>query len=238
MNNISQKNAEGMLSRHKHKKINKDLARHERIYFYAVQKASMFLFEKLCQGQVEGVSNLLALKKGALIVCNHSSYLDWLVLFSEFKNRYGKEIVFLAKEKLFKSIIWKKLIKAAKCIKVTNDGVSKSEARKIIKMLNSGGIVGIFPEGTRSNSGELQEAKAGMVQLAAMANAPIVPVGLIGFYDVLPRHKIIPRPGKCKIIIGEPIFTEKLRNEGFDENQMTRIVMQEISRMIDKPYNY
>ena len=69
-------------------------------------------------------------------------------------------------------------------------------------MLAQGKAFGIFPEGTRSADGKLQKAYTGVARLALTAKAPVVPVGIIGAYEIMSRHDNWPRLGKrCGIKI-------------------------------------
>ncbi|OGC03164.1 hypothetical protein A2276_07120 [candidate division WOR-1 bacterium RIFOXYA12_FULL_43_27] len=210
----------------------------EKAYFTTVQNISLRIFDRYCEGEIKGIENILNLSSGFILACNHSSYLDWLILYSVFKNRFQREIVFLAKEKLFKSPLWQKLIKAANCIMVTDTGVSLSSLRKIYKTIRTNGIVGIFPEGTRSHNGELLQAKDGIAKIAMLTGAPVIPVGIIGLYEVWPRHKLFPSGfNKCVIKIGEPIFIEKmLASEATNCGNITKNIMVSIGSLINKKY--
>ncbi len=183
---------------------------------------------------------MLDISPGFILASNHSSYLDWLVLYSIFKRKYGREIVFLAKEKLFSDFVWGKLVKAAKCIKVTDSGIGPSSMKRIAKLIKNRGIVGVFPEGTRSDDGELLQAKEGIIQIAMKTKAPIVPVGLLGFYEIWPKGRWIPRFNPCKIIVGDPIFVESYLNKGHEEGakDALRVVMSSIGRLINKQYKF
>ncbi|NQT29722.1 MAG: 1-acyl-sn-glycerol-3-phosphate acyltransferase [Candidatus Saganbacteria bacterium] len=214
-----------------------ELTSFERFYFKLVQNLSVNVFENYCQGEVEGLENIYKVDSGFILACNHASYLDWLVLYSIFKNRYDKEIVFLAKERLYKSFIFRKLIKAANCIKVTDAGLSISSMRKIYRKLRQKGIIGIFPEGTRSYNGELLQAKDGVAKIAVLTGAPIIPVGIEGLYEVWSRHKLIPTGfSKCKIKIGNPIYINQTRHDPVSYGHITGKVMTDIGRLIGKKY--
>jgi 1-acyl-sn-glycerol-3-phosphate acyltransferase len=71
----------------------------------------------------------------------------------------------------------------------------------------------IFPEGGRTRTGRLMPFKAGVIRLALAADAPIVPVTIIGGYRAFSPHYIFPRPYKVKIIYHEPISLAPPRNE-------------------------
>lgn len=71
-------------------------------------------------------------------------------------------------------------------------------------ILKSGGILAMYPEGTRSKDGKLHKARSGVVRTAIRGGAVIVPVGLIGFDKLHPPGKGL-RPGLATMIIGKPI---------------------------------
>jgi long-chain acyl-CoA synthetase len=70
----------------------------------------------------------------------------------------------------------------------------------------------VFPEGTRSVSGELQKFKPGIGLLAFDLNVPLIPMYIKGAYKALPKGSAIPRPGKIQVIVGEPIHALKFKN--------------------------
>src|SRR5690606_17547352 len=74
-----------------------------------------------------------------------------------------------------------------------------------LDVLNSGGAFGIYPEGTRSRDGRLYRGRTGVAWLALTANAPVVPVGLLGTDDIQPVGTSLPRLAKVTVQFGEPI---------------------------------
>ena len=92
--------------------------------------------------------------------------------------------------------------------------VDRSHGRKALKSLDEaakriadGTSVIIFPEGTRSPDGKLHDFKPGAMVLAIKAGVPLVPVAILGTYVVLPKGKLLAKPGKVEIRVGEPIET-------------------------------
>jgi 1-acyl-sn-glycerol-3-phosphate acyltransferase len=65
----------------------------------------------------------------------------------------------------------------------------------------------IFPEGTRSRSGDLGAFHRGAALLAIDAGVPVVPVAISGVHDVLAPGAALPHPGRCGVCVGEPITT-------------------------------
>jgi 1-acyl-sn-glycerol-3-phosphate acyltransferase len=79
-----------------------------------------------------------------------------------------------------------------------------------VKTLEAGLPLVIFPEGGRSANGELKSMVAGGAWMAIKAQVPLVPLTLIGTYELLPIHTYVMRPRPLKLIIGDPIPTTGL----------------------------
>ncbi len=212
----------------------------EKLYFELTQRFSVFWFDRMCKGQIEGTENIRNIGSGFILAANHSSYFDWLILFSLFRKRIKRRIRFVAKDKLFNDLLWKSLIKAARCIKTGESSIDVFSMKQIITTLRYGGIVGIFPEGTRSATGELLQGKDGVARIACKTKVPIVPVGLSGFYEMWPKGQLLPRFGKCKIVIGEPFTANEYLCGGTPANydSITRSVMKKIAKLSGKIYTF
>jgi len=89
----------------------------------AVVKSSLLWFSGPCRGRVTGEQYIQgAVDRGCVLVANHASYLDWLVLYGIFRKQYGTELVFLAKDLLFRHRLWGPLLTAAGAIRVSDQG--------------------------------------------------------------------------------------------------------------------
>jgi 1-acyl-sn-glycerol-3-phosphate acyltransferase len=182
-------------------------------YIYkATMKISLFLFEKVFKGKIYGLENLNTFDS-YILAMNHASYLDWLIVYSYFYKHQKIKIRFLAKEKLFKNPFWKTLMLSANCIKVP-DNFNYSEFKDLrSKIIEDNVVIGIFPEGTRSHNGKIQEAHPGIVNIIKLTDKPVIPVALIGFYDLWPRSSLLPKLIKSYksnpiINIGKPIIND------------------------------
>ena len=139
-----------------------------------------------------------------IIMVNHRSYYDIPLSFVSLPG----SIRMLTKKELFKIPIWGKGMKAAEFISIDRHNLEQAlrdleEARKIMQ---SGIVLWLAPEGTRSRSGKLQDFKKGGFMLALQTGAVIIPVGIKGSETILPPDTydfVFGR--KIEVNIGEPI---------------------------------
>jgi len=111
---------------------------------------------------------------------------------------------------------------------------------ELLSFLKQGEIVGIFTS-SKSLDGELKKGKTGTVNLALKARVPILPIGLIGAFDIAPGNTIIPKPKRAKMHIGNPIYLNNYYKKSINEDilrKLTDDLMKVISELTGKPYNY
>ena len=140
-----------------------------------------------------------------IFAANHASQFDILAL----QGFLGVDFRWLAKKELFAVPVWGHAMRRAGYIPV-----DRSHGRKAMKSLleaakkiGGGTSVIIFPEGTRSRDGKLHDFKAGAMVLAIKAGVPIVPVAIRGTYEILPKGRLLMKPGAVRIRVGRPIET-------------------------------
>jgi 1-acyl-sn-glycerol-3-phosphate acyltransferase len=143
--------------------------------------------------KVSGFQNLP--KSGPLIiVANHISNADPPLVFGWLTPALGRQMHILAKEALFVGPVGWFLRRNG--VTPVKSGGSDIEAYRVAKaVLDRGEVLCIFPEGTRSATGVMQEPKPGVAMLATRSGVPIVPVGISGSDDFLGRGKRLPRFG-------------------------------------------
>lgn len=153
---------------------------------------------------VEGLENLTP-GQPYIFAANHQSQIDIPALQGYFDTGFK----WLAKKELFRVPVWGTAMRKAGYIPV-----DRSHGRPALKSLEEaaqriaeGTSVIIFPEGTRSIDGQLQPFKAGGMVLAIKAGVPLVPVGITGTHAILPKGRLLVRPGKVTIRLGQPIDT-------------------------------
>jgi 1-acyl-sn-glycerol-3-phosphate acyltransferase len=88
--------------------------------------------------------------------------------------------------------------------------------RRVIDGVRGGKSLAIFPEGTRTATGELQAFKPGAFKIAVRAGVPIVPVAIRGTFALLPKTTLAPRPGRVDVFIGQPIETSTSSDQDVD----------------------
>ena len=172
-------------------------------YLYWVFKALLTLPMTLYfRPRVEGIEHVP--KRGAVILaCNHLSYLDWMFLPLVVRWR---RISFLAKEEYFTERglkgRWKRyFFTATGQVPVLRGGDSAGDAALNTgrRLLSEGRVLGIFPEGTRSRDGRLYRGRTGLVRLAAVTGAPVIPCATVGVFELAPPGQRFPRPGRVTL---------------------------------------
>jgi len=141
----------------------------------------------------------------AVYACNHLSYYDTPALFAKLPFQFR----ILAKAPLWKIpfIGWYLNRSGQVPIDQTSARAGVASLGRGVKTIQSGLPMLIFPEGGRAATGELQPLAAGAAWIALKAQVPLVPLTLIGTYELLPIHVYALRPRPLKLIIGEPIPT-------------------------------
>ena len=147
---------------------------------------------------------------------------------------------FLSKKEHFSNPLKAKWHAWAGAIPLERNAKGTGTLKVAIKALNKGKIIGIHPEGTRSLTGKLQKGKTGVARLALGAKVPIVPVGLIGTFEILPKGKYIPKLKKAKINIGKPIYLNKYYDRKITKKLLRKItddIMGDIAKLSNEKYN-
>jgi 1-acyl-sn-glycerol-3-phosphate acyltransferase len=142
-----------------------------------------------------------------IVMANHQSYFDIPVLYAALPEPFGM----LAKQELFRLPVFSAAMRGMRCVPIDrgNRRQSFESLRQAAEQVRSGNSIVVFPEGTRSPDGRIQELKKGPFHLAEMARVPIVPVGIRGTRQALARDGVLVRSAKVHVSIGAPILTGK-----------------------------
>ncbi len=142
---------------------------------------------------------------GAYVVApSHRSILD--VPFTAAITR--RRIRFLAKQELFSTRIGAALFLRLGAIPVERGTTDRAALRACDAVLVEGDPIAVFPEGTRRQGPRIAELFHGAAYLALRRGVPIVPVGVGGSEEILPRGSVVPRPHRVVVVVGEPIVPD------------------------------
>ncbi len=115
-----------------------------------------------------------------MLVANHVSFLDVFVLGIPLR----RPLNYVARSTLFVPGLGF-LMRSVGAFPIQREGMGASGMKETLRRLRSGGIVTLFPEGTRSADGELGPLKHGIAVLVSRAGVPVVPAGIAGTFEIL-----------------------------------------------------
>ena len=160
-------------------------------------------------------------KQGGVLLCtNHIDNLDPPVVGMT----CPRPVHFMAKEELFEAPILKSILPKVNAFPIKRGMSDRQALRKALSILKTGKVVGLFPEGTRSKDGVLQEGLAGAGFFALRGEAVVMPCAIIGPYKPFKR---------LKVVYGKPIDMTTYREERVSAEEVTAIIMGEIQNLID-----
>ena len=186
---------------------------------------------------IDGALDEIPREGPVIVTANHASNLDAVVLGSWLIPRIGRRFQWLGKKELFE---WPLVGWAARHggVHPVDRGGADVEAYRLAKrILDEGHVLFVFPEGTRSRDGELQEGRDGVASLALRTGAPIVPVGIAGSHRVWPRGQKLPTPGgRVTVRVGSPFRLADVLPPDLDKQtakgQATTIIMRRIAELL------
>ncbi|PLR99762.1 lysophospholipid acyltransferase family protein [Bacillus sp. T33-2] len=187
--------------------------------FYSFVKTVVYgVLKPLYRIETIGKDNFPA--KGAVLLCaNHIALLDPPVVGIT----APRPVHFMAKDEIFSVPLLGKLVSNLNAFPVKR-GMSDREAlRKGLSILKDGKVLGLFPEGTRSKTGELGQGLAGAGFFALRSDALIVPCAVIGPYKPF---------SKLKVVYGKPVDFTGLREKKAAADEATELIMKEIRKLI------
>ncbi|KKR78535.1 MAG: 1-acyl-sn-glycerol-3-phosphate acyltransferase [Candidatus Nomurabacteria bacterium GW2011_GWA2_40_9] len=198
------------------------------------------LIARLYIKKVNGKENISKNNKGFIVAANHASYIDHFILGGTIILSSGRMAYFLAKKEHFEGLQrkWHEFLHA---IPIDRQAGGKSGLKMALKALKHGKIIVIYPEGTRTLTGKLQKAKTGVARLALAAKVPVLPVGLVGTFEILPKGIYIPRFKKATVNIGKLMYFDGFYGKENNKKALrlvTTKIMKKIAKLAKQKYNY
>jgi 1-acyl-sn-glycerol-3-phosphate acyltransferase len=173
------------------------------IYYISRMLVRVFLF-LFCRFRVNGRDNLPAVGP-VVVVSNHVSMWDPVLIACAFERR----VRFMAKEDLFHVPLLGWFLRAIGCFPVRRGQGDRAAIKAALELLQDNEVLGLFPEGTRSKTGELQKPHGGAAMLALKSGACILPVACQGTRPWISRRGIGPFRG----VVGEPLTFPEWRGQ-------------------------
>jgi 1-acyl-sn-glycerol-3-phosphate acyltransferase len=189
----------------------------------------------------EGTENIPE-EGGAILASNHLSYSDWLFMPLTITRR----VTFVAKAEYFttpglKGWLQKTFFSGAGQVPIDrSSGTAAAGAMATgLRILESGELFGIYPEGTRSGDGRLYRGKTGVARMALDAKVPVIPLAVVGTDIVAPPGKIFGKFARPGVRFGKPLdFSryEGLEDDRFVLRSITDEIMYEIMELSGQEY--
>ncbi len=190
---------------------------------------------------VKGLENVP--RTGPLIVvCNHLSFVDSVFL----PLMIDRQMAFLAKSDYFtgkgiKGCFIRFFMTSAGQLPIDRSGGKASEAslNAGLQVLADGGVLAIYPEGTRSPDGRMYRGRTGVARMILEAQVPVIPAAVIGTENVMPLGSNIPKVHRVGVVIGEPLdFSrfEGMESDRFVLRSITDEIIYEMNKLSEQEY--
>lgn len=146
---------------------------------------------------------------GVLLVANHQSYLDPVLVGV----RLARPLSYIAKSELFENRHAARLLRWLNGFPIRQGTVDVGAVRETINRLRSGRALAMFPEGSRTNDGEMLPIERGVSLVVRRAKVPVIPVAIVGSYKAWPMSRQMFRPGNIRLWYGPPMDLSHLSEQ-------------------------
>ncbi|MCU0575580.1 MAG: 1-acyl-sn-glycerol-3-phosphate acyltransferase [Desulfobacterota bacterium] len=159
------------------------------------------IIKPLFKIEIQGLDNIPP-RGPAILLPNHTSFLDSVIL-GFFTSR---NVWFMAKNSEYHHPFMKWFLRHASSFPVRRYTIDVLAVRNAIRVVQQGHILGIFPEGERTWEGEMLPFKTGTMRLILALGVPVLPVGISGAYELMPRWTSSIKRVPVKVAIGQPLI--------------------------------
>lgn len=195
------------------------MSKNPSLFYRLIRRSIRILIKCLYRFRIYGWEHYVP--GGALVAANHCSYLDPIVVGISLP----EPIHFLARSTLFSSPIGR-IISRLNSHPV-NPSFPMDAMKRVISLLKEGEKVLLFPEGSRSDTGQLKKIRPGIAHLMIHERSTILPIYISGTFKVWPRSKKWPTPwGRIAIVIGSPIEWEIYAH--LSKREAEKLILQDL----------
>ena len=159
---------------------------------------------------------------GVLVVSNHQSHFDPPLVGMGCRRRMN----YLARQSLFGFAPFRWICRSLDAIPIDLEGIGLSGFKESLRRLKRGGMLLMFPEGTRTDDGEVGKFMPGFTALAARSKAAILPVAIEGAFAAWPKGRKFPRLGTIHVHYGPPILPGQI--EDYDAGELVAEVHRRV----------
>lgn len=201
--------------------------------FYWFVKVLFFPFVHFYLGLTRDGLEHLPRRGPAIVVSNHTSYADAIILGSA----APRPVHFIVLQWMYDLLLIRWFYWGMGTIPVRAEGQDSKGIKRALRLLASGRVLGVFPEGARSPDGRLSEPRIGAAMIAALSGAPVVPVFIDGARDSLPVGGRFPKPARIHVRFGPPLRYDRERSASGRESLrlFTREMVQAIRSLEPLP---
>lgn len=201
------------------------------------------ILNKYADVKVEGIENIEKVNGPIIFICNHLSNSDALIITRVLKEKYDP--FFIAGVKLSGDAFTNIGMRLTKTINIKPNSADKDALKNIIQTSKDGNNIFIFPEGTRSRTGKMIEAKKGINLIARLSKATVIPIGLSGTEKLMPINKDGEmgresfHSAKVTVKIGEAVVVPKKEKEEDRHEYDDRVLdtyMKSIAALVPEEY--
>lgn len=183
------------------------IARHNlfaEVFFFSLGRLGYLFALDRFNFKVRGLENLP--EKGPYLLCsNHQSYIDPLLMAAVLPWTVFRDTFAVGTSEIFGQGFMRRLAGWLRTVVLDPDANLVPAMRAGAYGLRQGRVLILYPEGERTNTGNLTVFRKGAAILSIHEQAPIVPIAIDGFYEAWPRHKKLPKFADLKLVFGKPI---------------------------------
>lgn len=201
---------------------------------YLIQRGLLLPFtEAMAHPKVEGREWVRELERPVIFAANHSSHADTSLILHALTDRArDRTVVAAAADYWFKRPLLGNIVSLfLNTFPFSRTGGAQAQLHSSSQLLKSGWNLVLFPEGSRSPDGRIQEFKPGVGHLARETGTPVVPMHIRGAYQIMPRGQKLPLPGPVRVRIGKPMALQP--KEG--SREFTARVEQAVRALATEP---